>query len=166
MALEDALKEVFAAFGSPDIDFGEVFGIDEKVYDLIGVWDEVNGVDDLCVCAVETIGDSDDGAECFDDASVVGLEGHEFAVLSFGLGTAVVSGGVGDDGDLSGGEAAEIAVDDEVVGVFVVFGVVHEVADIAEDRGGLNEFAVFGCEDVGLRLAEELRELIEDGGCE
>lgn len=78
----------------------------------------------------------------------------KWAWLSLGS-AAVVAGDVGDHLDLPGGEAGEVGMRDQVVRVLVVAGVVHEVADVVHDRGGLEEQAVAGREDAGDGLVRE-----------
>ena len=51
----------------------------------------------------------------------------------------MVAGYVGDQLALARGEAEEVGVADQVVGVLVVAGVIDEIADVVQQRGGLQK---------------------------
>lgn len=115
------------------------------------------GGDALVAGAVEGVGDAEDGGEEEEDALAFLGEGEELGVAGGGHGLAVVAAEEGDFEALVGGEAGEIGVGDDVVGVLVVAHAVDGVAGVAKVGGGFEKAALFGGEAVpGLEGGEEL----------
>jgi len=97
--------------------------------------------DGLRVAAIEAFGQPQNRGERADHASVAPAEVTELSVLALGRRLAVIARDERDDVDLVGLEPAEIAVLDQIVGVFVVSFVADVDAHIVQDGGVLEVFA-------------------------
>src|SRR6185369_5093004 len=76
-----------------------------------------------------------------DNLTVCDAEAHELFVLPLGKSLAMVAGNIGDQFPFAGGEAEEVGMADQMIGVFVMTGIVDEVADVVQDCRSLKNAA-------------------------
>lgn len=95
--------------------------------------DGLDDVDDAGAAAVKSVGEPENPRELLDELAVGRCQAHEGVMFLLRNRFAVIAGNIGNQLPLSGGEAEEVGMGDEMVGMFVVTGVVDKVADIMED---------------------------------
>ncbi len=87
------------------------------------------------VRSVEGVRYSEDRGQEAYHALVFAGQRFEFIMLLVWNGATMVPGDVGDDMDVITGQPSQLAVDDQVIGMFMVLSFIDEIADVVEDRG-------------------------------
>src|SRR6185312_4777739 len=90
---------------------------------------------------VESLGNSKNPTQSRDQAPVVAVEVGQILVPFFGERFPVVAYQIGDQLDLVRREPRQVAVHDQMIRMLVVLGVADQVADVVQDRRGVEEIA-------------------------
>ena len=119
--------------------------------------------DDLPVAAVEAVGDAEDRGQLLDDGLEIRVETPPVLVGLLRSSALVVPRERGENLDLVGREARQVAVGDEVVRVPLVLGVADVAADVVEKRAVLQPLALGRGQLVErVRLVEDLERQARD----
>ena len=134
--VEFFFEEIGAALGVAKI-FGDIAASLDFERDGAALEGSAHGLDALAMGMVEALGNADEGSESACDALVIVVECGVRGMVPVGRGLAVVIAHDGaDQVAIAALESRDIAVESQVLAVFVMPAVADTVADVMEEGAG------------------------------